>query len=449
MAGFDFCKIFKILCIALCAMFLLTACSGNGRLCSNEEETKASAQAAGKNCWQKSMLETFYKTTGEAANKTYDKLISENLIMTIMVLAFTIWLAFQVLGHVSSATPESIGEFWTKVLRKAALCFICGTLASSKDGLYYTLNTFIFPIYTTILEFASEIMSHVEKGGSGMSLGSGDFEVCEIYQNSPSGCSLAKTNVSVSGGSFPEAPKNLMGCMACYVSDRLNTGYSIAMMLICIGEFIPTIIAIVLVAVFTITKLGFALYLVDSIFRMNMMIIILPFLIMFYAFEQTRKWSKVGFQFILNSSAIMLCLVLVLATTVMAMENALGSNNVITFDKEAFTSLGPSPMAVMFLAFVILKASSMSVSLSDSITGGSGSTNFQKKVKAVVGTIAKLALVLLTAGAGKVVTTVIEHSERARMMAEKARKARMAYNRATASMRRLAGRNNNQDEEQS
>ena len=220
-------------------------------------------------------------------------------------------------------------------------------------------------------------------------------------------------------------------------------GYTIAMKLICMQTMIAVIIAILLVAVFTIAKLGFALYLIDSVFRMDMMLIILPFLVLFYPFEQTRKWSKVGFQFILNSSALMLCLILVLSMAILAMENILLSPKIgISYDKETFSSLGPSPMSVMFLAFVIVKATSMAVTLSNSVTGGSGSTNFQKKMKAVVGTVAKALIAYLSMGAGKAVTAVIEHSERARMMAEKARQIRTRVNHARAAMRRLAGRNN-------
>ena len=112
MTDFDFFKIFKILCIALCAVFFLTACGSDSALCSDEKQTEESAKGAGADCWQQSMIKIFYEHTGQVALKSYKKLTSENLL-SLMMLAFTIWMAFQILGHVSASSPESMGEFWT------------------------------------------------------------------------------------------------------------------------------------------------------------------------------------------------------------------------------------------------------------------------------------------------------------------------------------------------
>ncbi|MBP5353164.1 MAG: hypothetical protein J6Y91_05305 [Alphaproteobacteria bacterium] len=445
MKKFDIFRILKLLCMILCAVFLLSACGDQG-VCSGSSAstTEASAEKAGAECWQKSMLEVFYKFVGNMALNSYKTVTTENLLV-VMVTVFTAWMAFQILSHVASTSPESIGEFWNKIIRKAALCFVCGTLASSTDGLIYTINTFIFPIYMTLLEFASRILDITNAQSSNQAIyidGGEHFSICETFKHVKSGgCTLAATNVKFSASSFPQQPLDLMGCMACAVSDRLNVGYSIAMRLFCFDSVIAFVVAVLLVAGFTIAKICFALYLVDSIFRMDMMLIVLPFLILFFPFEQTRKWTAVGFKYILNSAAIMLCLVLIVSMTIMAMERILVSPAMgIDISSGKLSDLGTVPISIMFLAFVIVKASGMAVTLSNSVTGGSGETRFQKKIKAVVGTVAKMAFELITWGGGKAVTAVINHVERLRMIAEKVKKAKQAASKARSAMNRLAGR---------
>lgn len=439
-------KIFKILCIALCAVFLLSACSSSSKICSDEGNTQASAEESGKSCWQKDFLGLFYDKIGKLSLNAYKKITTENL-SAVMALAFTVWMAFQILGHVATTSPESIGEFWNKIIRKATVCFICGTLASSTGGLIYVLNTFIFPIYITLLEFASEILDITNSSSSNTALyidgGEDGFQICETYHNVKSSgkCTIAAGAIKFTDSSFPKQPLEFMGCMACAVADRLNVGYTIAMKLLCLESVLGVIISVVLVACFSIAKFCFALYLVDSIFRMDMMLIVLPFLVLFYPFEQTRKWTGVGFKYILNSAAIMLCLVVLVSMTILAMERILIAPQMnFTYDEDTFSSMGTVPISIMFLGFIIIKAAGMSVTLSNSVTGGSGETRFQKKMKALVGTIAAAAFEIITWGSGKAVTAAIQHFERLRMIAEKVKKAKQKINKARNAMNKMAGR---------
>ena len=111
-------------------------------------------------------------------------------------MGFTIWMAFQILRHISSPAAESSGEFWTKIVRKAFLCAFCGILASSTTQIYYVINNFIFPIYYTLLELTSEILNITGKDPDAtvkaisISSSFGDDQndepcvICEVYKNS-------------------------------------------------------------------------------------------------------------------------------------------------------------------------------------------------------------------------------------------------------------------------
>ncbi len=455
MKNINFYRLLKILCIAFGVIFLLVACgSDEGASPYQEsqmsEEEQAKAQSGGfapdsKLCWQGEMLGFFYKPLGDMAIKIYAQLTSTNDIMKLMMLAFSLWMAWQILRHVSTPSPESIGEFWTKVLRKGTLCFACGYLASSPESILYVLNTFVFPIYLTLLELCGNVLDITgktpEAAATSLKL-PGSSEICETYNYSMAGgCKLPDvSSIGLTTNKFPEEPLNMMGCMACGVGARLDVGYHVAVYAMRGGIF-GFLVGLFLVAAFFITKIGFAMYLVDSIFRLDMMIIIAPFLILFYPFEQTRKWTVTGFKIILNSSAIMLCLGVLISMTILAMQNILVNPSMGELGTaSSYSDFGVIPISLIFLGFVIIKASGIAVSLSESVTGGGGDTKFQKKMAALVGTVAKGLLVGLTAGGGKVVTAVVEHSQRLKAIHDKIQKVKKKVEKVQNKMNQLAGR---------
>lgn len=471
-------KIFKILCIVFGVVFLLVAC-GDGKdgkspmADTTASETKAKAQEGGfedtdameapklgdkekaaigeASCWQGELLAIFYKPLADMSLDVYKKLTSEN-IMNLMILAFSLWMAFQILRHVSSTSPESVGEFWTKVLRKGTLCFACGYLASSPEGIMYVLNTFVMPIYITLLELCGKVLDIAGGEDESKSMAvfmSADDEgtkgLCEKFgygAGSGKACTLPEGRIQVSTSEFPTEPLKLMSCMACSVSSRLDTGIKVALYAM-EGGFFGVLVGAFLLGAFFITKLGFAMYLVDSIFRMDMMIIIAPFLILFYPFEQTRKWTVTGFKIILNSSAIMLCLGVLISMTIMAMIILLSKGGIGNVgDTKVYDSFGVIPISLIFLGFIIIKAAGTAVALSEKVTGGGGDTKFQKKMAALVGTVAKGLFDILTWGSGKTVTATIDYIERLKAIAEKIKKARDKVKKVQTKMQQMAGRNN-------
>ena len=123
-------KILKVLCLILCTVVLLSACGDeeNAKQSqgSSEQQTAASQRfecpsvGDGKNvmqneqpdednrcvsgrkqCIQGSILKVFYNGLSSMALNVYGKVTTEDLL-SLMVLAFALWLAFQVLRHVSA-----------------------------------------------------------------------------------------------------------------------------------------------------------------------------------------------------------------------------------------------------------------------------------------------------------------------------------------------------------
>lgn len=443
-------KIFKVLFIILCSVFLFTACSDNeGGTVAPEGNDEEQLKAEQRSCWQGDLLKSFYKGIGAQTLNVYNSLTTENNLLNVVILVFSIWMGFQILKHVATPSPESIGEFWTKIIRQAFICTLCGTLASSTMNIHFVINNFVFPVYLTILEFASRVLDIMgqdpDASVSAIAIQSDDGVLCEVYNQSinDTSCQIANTEqLKADGGEFPEAPANMMSCMACAMAARLNVGYSVALKVITLPGFVPTFVGIFLLVCFGIAKLGFAFYLLDSIFRMNMILIIMPFLIMFYAFNQTRKWSIKGFQIIIHSAAIMLCLTIIVSMCVLAMQKMLTDPNMgMDFGKKAeYENFGVVSMSMLFMGFLIKKASGEAVRLAGKITGYDGDAGLQKKIKQLIAFVAKAIFVIATWGSGKSVTTVLDYFQKLKEAYEKYKKVKEKVQKVRDKMQKLAGR---------
>ncbi len=434
---YNFCKIF---CIIFCACFMLSACgddtsdnNSNTFVKANCEQTidgRVYNECALKqnSCWQSTLIKAVYGNLGDMTKNVYDQIANDSA-RNLVLLVFIVWMLFQILRHVATTSPESLGEFWTKIMRKGALCVICAIFASSPQYVYAALNTFVFPVYMTVLEFTGELMKIMGKNETGAILLAAqsipDNElICEAYVNNfDNGCQI-NSAVQFTAEGFPDEPEKMMECMACSVNDRLSSGYNIATQVLKSSLFTGWIAGIFLVIAFTLAKFGFVLYLLDSIFRMDMMILCVPFLIMFYPFEQTRKWTVKGFKIIISSSIIMMCLGVIIATTISAMEYLLTGFTVNgeefqVGDPQKYKNLGLVPMIMIFMGMIILKASAISLEMANAISGYTNNANLQKKLVGLIQTIGKTVLTICTMGGGKVVTTVVEMSERLQALRNK------------------------------
>lgn len=447
-------NLLRILFIILSALFLLTACSEkeDGGTPMTQADPRYAADKQ-RECWQSNFIELFYNSIGSQTKKVYTDLTEENL-MGVVVLGFSIWMAYHILRHISSPGGESIGEFWTKIMRKGCLCFLCGYLASSTEQIYWVVQNFIFPIYVTILEFTSEILKITAEDPAAQTKAikiASDFGsdkegytgyICQVYENSFSGtgCSFSGKASMTASGEFPKEPMEMMGCMTCAISDRLSIGYDIGIRLFQIGEITTFLVACFLMVAFTIVKIGFVFYLVDSIFRLNIIMVILPFLIMAYPFEQIRKWSVSGFKIILSSSAIMLCLGVSVSMTILAMQNILTQKDMNFGNSSLYKELSPSAFALIFMGFLIIKATGLAVELSGKISGIQASAGFQRKLQQLAATIGRAVLLAVTAGGSKVATSVIDHVERLRQLRDKVRKAKARIDKVRNRINSFAGR---------
>ena len=407
-------QILRVMLVVLFAAFMLTACEQDDSIGGRSraamaapvgedpisEETMKNASNAHRECWQTGMIDLLYQNMGKIAMGMYAKITDGAL--PLMMIAFALWTIFRLLKFVGSFTEDSPAEIWNEIVRKLFVCLICGLIASSTTQILWLLNTVVFPIYYAFLELGAAILN---SAGDGSNFKAGST-VLSFFQekltlNEPVMCSApAIGKASIESLSFPDGPRTMMNCMICTVNERLTLGFFLSFKVMDAPGFLSLITGLFILICFTIVKLGFIFYLVDSIFRFTMMAIILPILIMSYAFKQTSSWAKNGFLTIINSAALMMFMGIMMSMALLAMEKIITDNSDIFNDNAnemSFSEFSIPFMCIMLVGFLISSSVNLAQQVTDSLVGGNSDSLFQKRV----GTFVMWTLNLITLGAAK------------------------------------------------
>ena len=409
--AFNIKNFLKLLMVLLAAVVLLSGCSEKVKGAFDQGESSSAispTQAAesgdpaqGIDCWQGHVLTILYDVIGQTIMRQYDKLSAGSL--SIMMLAFAIWLALRLLKFVSSVTESSPGEVWNEIVKKAFICLFCAYLAYSSGTLLYVINYFLFPIYGAFLEFGSQILGLAQNNVQSVMVFNQqiDFQVHDIS------CSvLGDTNASLQAG-FPPAFQNTMNCMICTLVDKLRLGRQMALVAMSMDGILPWLTGLLVFAVFYVVGFGFVFYLVDSIFRLGMMILMLPIFIMAYAFGPTKKWTGIGFSNIMHSAAFMMAFSIIIATVLLAMISLIADPETGAIfnpqDPEThFQQISLATLCLLLLGFLVFGSMGVSQQLTSSIIGGSVDAKFQQNLKAV----GQAILGMITGGFGWVAKKV-------------------------------------------
>ena len=411
-------QILRVMLVVLFAAFMLTACEQDDSIGGRSraamaapvgedpisEETMKNASNAHRECWQTGMIDLLYQNMGKIAMGMYAKITDGAL--PLMMIAFALWTIFRLLKFVGSFTEDSPAEIWNEIVRKLFVCLICGLIASSTTQILWLLNTVVFPIYYAFLELGAAILN---SAGDGSNFKAGST-VLSFFQekltlNEPVMCSApAIGKASIESLSFPDGPRTMMNCMICTVNERLTLGFFLSFKVMDAPGFMSLITGLFILICFTIVKLGFIFYLVDSIFRFTMMAVILPILVMSYAFKQTSSWAKNGFLTIINSAALMMFMAVMMSMALLAMEQIISDNSDI-FDKsvtkDSFAEFSIPFMCIMLIAFLIVSSVNIAQQVTDSLVGGNSDSAFQKRAGKLAAEIFWGALSIVTFGGAR------------------------------------------------
>ncbi len=406
-------------------VILLSACNEEDGM-GKGTETNYERQA---DCWQVKILSATLKIVDKLYSDSVSKVTSGGA--SLVMIAFSVWMAFRLLKVLSSFKEENLGEVLTEIGHKLFLCSFCAICVNNSTNIAWSLNTFIVPIYTTFLELASGVIDI--KQSASLNLG----EVGQqSFSNTYTQCSVGDFNISTG---IKDSILPMVSCVTCSVSSRLNAGLLIGLELICSLNIAAMVSGLLIILFFTIAKFGFVLFVIDSIFRINFAIVLLPIMIMCVPFGFTRKWSTHCILMFINSSAIMLFLGLLVSLSVNALETILNDvgSKITPF---SLNGTGEQLLALIMISMLLLNIPGLGVAIADKFVGGGGDMEFQKKVSKFVEKAAKQlrdkALSSLTYGVSSAITTPLEKYEATR---EKADSIKQTANKVQSKLDSLAG----------
>jgi len=414
----DIFKSIKILLMAFSVVFMLTACNGNdadnvaqsplangnGEVSQNDP---AQLSAENSKCWQTGVISILYKGMGEVALDTYRKMTGG--AKALMMVAFAIWMAMRLTKHLGSFKEETMGEVWTEIAKMFFLCLVCGIIASEVNLLAFVLGDFIFPIYNAFLELASALLTQAANVG-GASNTVTVFEGSKYLEQTITidtgfSCKVGSVvTIDATSSTFPSGPKEMMECMVCKLNSALSFGMLAAYQIMGASGFTGWIVGLFVLLCFLFVKLGFVFYLIDTIFRFTVMVVMLPLMIMGYPFKATRGLLSQGIANMLNSAGFMMFFSIIIAVCTLALSTILQN---LKFGEDAsFASFSVPFVCIMMVGFLVISSIKIAGKLCDSIVGGSSNSEFQKSAKAlIVG-----AIKFVASGGAKIATSLMPNT---------------------------------------
>ncbi len=334
-----------------------------------------------KNCVACKAFNFVYDAVNKCLSQTQEKYLES--APTVIMVAFAIWLALRIMRYVSSVTESNISEVWNEILRKGFVCLICFFIVASQDAINGFVNLVIMPIYMTFLELGVKIMNATMSGN--------DITQFQLFgedvsiTNAKYSCSTG-FNLKVSSAGLPPELKNTINCIFNYLREYLSVGSKFGLKAMQGSGAIGWFVGLFSFLCFWLVKVCFAFYLVDSIFQMGVILTLLPVFVMAYAFGPTKKWANNAFGYIMSSSAFLMCFSVLCAMTVRAMVELIqGNPSIFNPSGEAhFKELSVGFMCILLISFLIYGSTGVASQLTSGLLGAKSSSNFQKKLKAVV-----------------------------------------------------------------
>ena len=414
----------KLNTICRCAMVLLVLFLSG---CDDAKGTNRSYDGSAQ-CWQGHVL--------GAALKIIDTLFSQSSAKvanggaSVVLIAFSVWMALRLLKVLSSFKEESIGEVWTEISHKLFLCGFCAVGVASSSNISEMIGLFVVPVYNTVLELASAAVDIDPKPISMKQFGT------VSYAGTTPTCKAVADISSLKNSILPMAQ-----CLICNVNARLNSGIKIALYIMSSGNVAAMVIGLIVLFCFLCAKFGFVLFLIDSLFRVNFAVVLLPIGIICVPFAFTRKWALHAFLMFTNSSGVMFfmgLLVSIIVGTLQELMRHLGPS----LDTGNTQGLGPVMMALLMISILLYNIPGLAVSLADKFFQGGGSADAMKKISKFVVTLAKKVGYAVLGSATQGATTELTDSvEKAEELYEAYDNMKQMKNKVTQKINEIAGRN--------
>ena len=276
-----------------------------------------------------------YNTVNKLGTTAVAKFSSS--VAKVVVVAFGVWLAIQILAFVSSVETRDLKDLMSSILTQGFIVMLVFIILQS--GVANFFNTFVSPVYLTGQKLAQEMFSDNITSSSEKALGSGGQSDKEVIEDG-----LITKNYDLTGGAFDTSMGESIIKTMTMMENRVRKFKALGSGLMCQSwveawVFFPRMIY--LITGFGLWILSMALIIgvpflmVDAVFQLGVAWALLPFAVGGFAFRVTRQYTKKVWETFLNSmfsfvfiSIVVLLLLFVLQEAVTESVNTMQTQSV-------------------------------------------------------------------------------------------------------------------------
>ena len=358
--------------------------------------------AEGKNCIFCPLFAQIFSAAQTMATSSFGVLAQS--LANVMLVGFALWVAFSLLGKVSSFTKMDAPKYITELLTQAFKVLFAYLMLRNADAVYtYALG----PLLKAGMEFGMTLLS----SGDSVYLKSCD---------SMSGVKNMPTN-----GLLPYYLYTQLDCFIRAIQFELSVPQAIGSSLMCVSrneaasgnvlsvpipDFSMLFQGLIIWVFAWLISLAFAFYLVDATVRLGIVGALMPFLIASWPFKVTSKYTNQGFTMFMNTFFTYAFMGLVVSINIQLMGISLtGGQGGLDAIEEALNGNSVKVLSdlldIGFAGFLILIASCIfgfklcgqAAELAGSMAGGGGGSSIAPEIGGMGYNVAKAA----TLGTGK------------------------------------------------
>ena len=297
--------------------------------CKYKDQTKETCTLCG-------LFALVYRTVNQLGNKAVTEFSSS--VAKVVVVAFGVWLAIQVLAFVSSVETRDLKDLMSAILTQGFIVMLVFIILQS--GVTNFFNTFVSPVYLTGQKLAQEMFSDNITSSTEKVLGSSGQSDKEVMQADD----IATTYKLNSNGAFDNSMGISIIKTMTMMENRVRKFKALGSGLMCQSWveatlFFPRMVYLItgfaLWILSMVLIIGVPFLMVDAVFQLGVAWALLPFAVGGFAFRVTRQYTKKVWETFLNSmfsfvfiSIVVLLLLFVLQEAVTESVNTIQTQSV-------------------------------------------------------------------------------------------------------------------------
>lgn len=330
--------LYKILpLLVVLGLFFITGCSPK-----TYDDTMENLDAEYKGlpfCWGCTIFDALFNAINDIIKVLYIEMSYGAL--GLLTIIFALWIAFRVGKVLFSFKEPNTNEFWTDFAKMAFAVSFCAVILMNKGTIMQFLSYTITPIFQGAVDFAVAVIS---KSFSSIGVVT-DYSSCTVPFAGDTGKEV-----------LDEGLKETLMCLIYKIQQRLSYGMFFAGKLMYLG-FVEFLFAAAVGIVFLLMMFMFPFILVDGIFRIGVMLVLLPVLIAFWPFPLLRRYSTAGWKIFLGSMVHIMILTIFITLMIEVLTDFTAiSVGTIDESEELLENIISAPEALVFMVFLAFYA---------------------------------------------------------------------------------------------